>query len=83
MDKYIVKMLEYFQKMTFTDILGFGNILGVKEEEDFADYVTNILETYSLQPRRKRKQLLQLAKDVAGANKDIKKIETTPKQDTV
>lgn len=77
MDKYIEKMLEYFQKMTFTDILGFGNILGVKEEEDFADYVTNILEAFSLQPRKKRKQLVKLAKEVAGANKDIEKIETT------
>lgn len=70
MDKKIEKMLECFTKMSFVDILGFGNILGVEEVDDFTDYVTNILEAYSLQPRVKRKQLLKLAKDVAAANRE-------------
>lgn len=70
MDKKIEKMLEYFTKMDFVDILGFGHILGAEETEEFEDYVVNILEAFNKQPRVKKKQLLKLAKDVVAANRD-------------
>ena len=60
--------------MQFTDILAFGNILGVKEEDQFEEYVTNILEAFSKMPAAKRRSLLKLGKDVSEANDEFDKI---------
>ena len=70
--KQIKKLLEYFNQFELTDILAFGKILEVEEIEPFEDYITEICVAFSKQSARKRKQLLQLAEDVAGANKEIK-----------
>ena len=64
-------MLEYIDKLNFVDILGLGNILGVEEQEDFEEYVTDILYAYSNRNRKTKKQLLKLIKDVAGANREM------------
>ena len=60
--------------MQFTDILAFGNILGVKEEDQFEEYVTNILEAFSKMPAAKRRSLLKLGKDVSEANDEFDKM---------
>ena len=60
--------------MQFTDILAFGNILGVKEEDQFEEYVTNILEAFSKMPAAKRRSLLKLGKDVSEANEEFDKM---------
>lgn len=67
MEKELIKYIEDFQLI---DLLGFGNILGVEECDNFEDYVTNIVVKFSKEKRKKRKQLLQLAKDIAGNNRD-------------
>lgn len=66
----IEKLIKYFKQFQLTDILAFGNILQVEEIDPFEDYITNICEAFSKQNKTKRRQLLKLAKDVAGANKD-------------
>lgn len=73
--KQETKLLELFKKFDFLDIVAFGNILGVdiEENEQFEDYITRMLVEFNKVPRQRRRQLLKLAKDVAGANKDIKK----------
>lgn len=63
-------LIKYIGKFQLTDLLGFGNILKVKECNDFEEYVTNIVISFSKEKRRKRKQLLQLAKDIADNNDD-------------
>lgn len=73
----IEKLLGYFQQFQLTDILAFGNILGVQEKDPFEDYVTDICVAFSNQPRIKRRQLLKLAKDTVGANKAIEKEKGT------
>ena len=75
----IEKLLKFFQKFEFTDLIAFGNILGVEEVDPFEDYVTNICDAFQKQSRIKRKQLLKLARDVAGANSVIKEEKDTPK----
>ena len=32
------KLIEYFKNFQLTDLLGFGNILGIKEENNFENY---------------------------------------------
>ena len=73
-ERQIKKLLKYFSRMQFTDILAFGNILGVKEEDQFEEYVTNILEAFSKIPAAKRRSLLKLGKDVSEANEEFDKM---------
>lgn len=70
MEKELIKYIEEFQLI---DLLGFGNILGVEECDSFEDYVINIVVKFSKENRKKRKQLLQLAKDIVGNNRDYDK----------
>lgn len=64
------ELINYIKEFQLIDLIGFGRILGVEEEDNFEDYLTNIVIAFLNQKRRKRKQLLQLAKDIAGNNKD-------------
>ena len=67
------KLIEYFKNFQLTDLLGFGNIRGIKEENNFENYVTNIVVAFSEQNRKKKKALLKLAKDISEANIDFDK----------
>ena len=67
------KLIEYFKNFQLIDLLGFGNILGIKEENNFENYVTNIVVAFSEQNRKKKKALLKLAKDISEANIDFDK----------
>lgn len=61
--------------MEFTDILGFAAIIGCKIEENkpFEDFITSIVEKFINFPRKERREILKLARDVVGANKLNKK----------
>lgn len=67
------KLLEYIKKFQLIDLLGFGNILQVKEQDDFEKYITDIVVNFSKEKRRKKKQLLKLAKDIVENNNDYDK----------
>lgn len=67
------KLIEYFKNFQLTDLLGFGNILGVKEEDNFENYVTNIVASFLKESRKKRKALLKLAKDISETNLEFDK----------
>lgn len=67
------KLIEYFKNFQLTDLLGFGSILGIKEEDNFENYVTNIVVAFSEQNRKKKRALLKLAKDISEANIDFDK----------
>lgn len=64
------KLVKCFKDFQLVDLLGFAAILGVKEKEDFVEFVTDIVETYSKKSFKEKISLLKLAKDVAGNNKD-------------
>ena len=72
LDSLSIKLLENFRELQYTDIIGFGNILSVKEEDDFDDYLTSIIVSYMKQPKSKRKALLKLSKQLVQANKEMK-----------
>lgn len=71
LDKYSVGLLENFRELQYTDIIGIGNILGIKEEDNFDDYITAIIGVYMEMPKSKRKAILKLTKDIAKANKEM------------
>lgn len=67
------KLIKYIKKFQLIDLLGFGNILQVEETNDFESYLTNIIIAFLQQKRKKRKQLLKLAEDIAANNEDYDK----------
>ena len=72
LDKYSEQLLTSFRGLQYTDIIGIGNILGIKEEDDFDDYITAIVGTYMEMPKSKRKAILKLTKDLVKANTEMK-----------
>ena len=71
------KLVKCFKDFQLVDLLGFAAILGVKEKEDFVEFVTDIVEAYSKKSYKEKISLLKLAKDVAGNNKDYDKGKRT------
>lgn len=63
------KLVKCFKDFQLVDLLGFAAILGVKEKEDFVEFVTDIVEAYSKKSFKGKISLLKLAKDVAGNNR--------------
>lgn len=62
------RLIELFKDFQLVDLLGFANILGVQEEDDFVEFLTNIVEAFSKKNRKGKRQLLKLAKQVAAEN---------------
>ena len=50
--------------MTIFEIYGFGKLVGAEEAPKFEDYITNILVCYNDMPRKMRREILALAKQV-------------------
>ena len=71
------KLVKCFKDFQLVDLLGFAAILGVKEKEDFVEFVTDIVEAYSKRPYKDKISMLKLAKDVAGNNRDYDKGKRT------
>lgn len=63
------KLIEYIRDFKLIDLLGFANILGVEEEENFEEFCSNIVLAFTKQRRKMRKELLKLAKDISTENK--------------
>lgn len=64
------KLVKCFKDFQLVDLLGFAAIVGVKEKEDFVEFVTDIVEAYSKKSYKDKISMLKLAKDVAGNNRD-------------
>lgn len=71
------KLVKCFKDFQLVDLLGFAAILGVKEKEDFIEFVMDIVEVYSKKSFKEKISLLKLAKDVAGNNRDYDKEKKT------
>ena len=67
-DRQIKRLLKYFESFQFTDLLGFAKILEVEEQEDFVEFIVNIVDSFQKQDKKKRKELIKLAKDVSEFN---------------
>lgn len=71
------KLVKYIKDFELVDLLGFGTLLGVKEQENFIDYVTEIVYAYSTVPLNKKLSYLRLAKDIAANNIEYDKGKQT------
>lgn len=75
------KLLKFIKNFQLTDLIGFGKILGVKEKENFIDYVSDIVVAYSNKSLKDRINLLKLARDISENNRNFDK--TKKKQDNI
>ena len=55
-----------------TDLVGFSRLLGVKENDNFEDFMVEILDSYNQQEKKRQRLLISMARDVAATNKELK-----------
>lgn len=68
----LMECIKYFQ---LSDLIGLGTLLHVKEQDDFEEYVVDIVTVFSALDRRHKRELLKLAKQIKKANGDLYKAE--------
>lgn len=66
-------MLEYLGQMSIFEIYGFGKIVGAEENDDFQEYLTNILVGYADSSGKMRRELIKLAENVVKEKKEKEK----------
>lgn len=74
------KLIKYLTTFQLSDLIGFAAILQVQEEEDFNEYIVNIVEAFVAKNRKIRKELLKLAKDISLNNRDFDKGDKNGKE---
>ena len=74
------KLIKYLTTFQLSDLIGFAAILQVQEEEDFNEYIVNIVEAFAAKNRKIRKKLLKLAKDISLNNRDFDKGDKNGKE---
>lgn len=74
------KLIKYLTTFQISDLIGFAAILQVQEEEDFNEYIVNIVEAFAAKNRKIRKKLLKLAKDISLNNRDFDKGDKNGKE---
>lgn len=74
------KLINYLTTFQLSDLIGFAAILQVQEEEDFNEYIVNIVEAFAAKNRKIRKELLKLAKDISLNNRDFDKGDKNGKE---
>ena len=71
LDRRSRKLLETFRECQYSDIIGVGNILGVNDNQEFDDYLTDIVIKFQELNRATQKGMLKMIQDVAKANKEM------------
>ena len=74
------KLIKYLTTFQLSDLIGFAAIPQVQEEEDFNEYIVNIVEAFAAKNRKIRKELLKLAKDISLNNRDFDKGDKNGKE---
>lgn len=76
MTKDALSIISYFQYFQITDLLAFGKLLGVEEQDNFEDYLTEITLKYTELSKREKDKYLKLARALAGkTGGDMKEVE--------
>lgn len=73
------KLIRYIKNFQLSDLLGFARIVGAEETEDFEDFVTEVVVKFLEMPRKDRKNLLKLAKQVSENNLEYDELKAQGK----
>ena len=73
------KLIRYIKNFQLSDLLGFARIVGAEETEDFEDFVTEVIVKFLEMPRKDRKNLLKLAKQVSENNLEYDELKAQGK----
>lgn len=73
------KLIRYIKNFQLSDLLGFARIVGAEETEDFEDFVTEVVAKFLEMPRKDRKNLLKLAKQVSENNLEYDELKAQGK----
>lgn len=73
------KLIGYIKNFQLSDLLGFARIVGAEETEDFEDFVTEVVMKFLEMPRKDRKNLLKLAKQVSENNLEYDELKAQDK----
>lgn len=72
------KLIEYMKHFQLLDLLAFGKMLDVEEEDDFDEYMVNIIAAFSEKNRRDRRKLLKLARLIKENNDEFDRLKDSP-----
>lgn len=73
------KLIRYIKNFQLSDLLGFARIVGAEQTEDFEDFVTEVVMKFLEMPRKDRKNLLKLAKQVSENNLEYDELKAQGK----
>ena len=73
------KLIRYIKNFQLSDLLGFARIVGGEETENFEDFVTEVVMKFLEMPRKDRKNLLKLAKQVSENNLEYDELKAQGK----
>ena len=62
------KLLNYLANFQLSDLIGFARILDLPEQDDFQEFLTDIICEFGGRNRKERKNLLRLARDISKNN---------------
>lgn len=73
------KLIGYIKDFELVDLLGFARIVGAEEQEDFEDFVVEVVEKYLELPRKDRRNLLKIAKQISENNREYDELKAQGK----
>lgn len=74
------KLIKYITNFQLSDLLGFARIVGANQEtKDFEDFVTEVVTKFLELPKKDRKNLLKIAKQVSENNLEYDKLKVQGK----
>ena len=74
------KLIKYITNFQLSDLLGFARIVGANQKiEDFEDFVTEVIIKFLELPKKDRKNLLKIAKQVSENNLEYDELKVQGK----
>lgn len=73
------KLIGYIKDFELVDLLGFARIVGAEEQENFEDFVVEVVEKYLELPRKDRRNLLKIAKQISENNREYDELKAQGK----
>lgn len=64
-------LLENIRSFQFSDLIGLGRILEINEDQEFDDFLTDLVVRFEEQSWKRRKEILKFVKDIKIANENM------------